>query len=205
MSHNGQATGIAKWPDGERFAAVYSAQLRLNIVAECNVREISPREFHREVGGATLAKITQAFELLAQYEWLECTRSEETDDPERIERFYRATGEAIVSEETLAGLPDSTRALIVGRVFEMLAQRTKRAMKEGTIAERRDTHMTWRPLEVDRQGWRETIERLDSLFAELPEIERRAKARLAEGDEQPVAMTVGLLGFESPRDGPKGS
>ncbi len=53
MSHNGQATGIAKWPDGERLAAVYSAPLRLSIVAECNAREISPRAFHQEVGGAS--------------------------------------------------------------------------------------------------------------------------------------------------------
>ncbi len=87
----------------------------------------------------------------------------------------------------------------------MLLQRTRRAMKAGTIVARADAHLTWRPLEVDRQGWRETIERLDSLFAELREIERRAKARLAGSGAEPVSMTVGLLGFESPRDGPKGS
>ena len=205
MSHNGQATGIARWPYAERLAAVYADSLRMNVLGECNEREISPRAFHQEVGGATLAKITQAFELLLQYEWLECTRSEETDDPERIERFYRATGEPIVPDEALAELPDSTRALIAGRVFDMLVQRTKRAMKAGTITARRDTHMTWRPLVLDREGWHETIELLNSAFQELREIEQRAKARLPSGDEEPIAMTVGLLGFESPRDGPMGS
>lgn len=205
MSHNGRATGIAKWPYAERLAAVYADSLRMNVLAECNLREMSPHGFHREVGGATLTKIVRAFELLAQYEWLECTRSEETDDPEEVERFYRGTGEAIVHEESWEEMPDSTRALVVGRVFDMFVQRTRRAMKAGTIAARADAHVTWTPLELDRQGWHETIERLNSVFREVREIEQRAKARRAEDDEEPIAMTVGLLGFESPRDGPKGS
>jgi len=205
MSHNGQATGIAKWPYAERLAAVYADSLRMNVLGECNEREVSPRSFHSEVGGATLAKITQAFELLVQYEWLECTRSEETDDPEEVERFYRGTGEAIVHEENWEELPDSTRALVVGRIVEMFMRRIRRAMKAGTIAVRSDAHVTWMPLVLDREGWHETIELLDSVFHEVRQIEQRAKARLTESDEEPIAMTVGLLGFESPRDGPKGS
>jgi hypothetical protein len=205
MSHNGQATEIAKWPYAERLAAVYADLLRMNILAECNEREISPRGFHREVGGATLPKIAQAFELLAQYGWLECTRSEETDDPEEVERFYRGTGEAIVDEAVWEELPDSTQALVTGRIVDQFVRRMRRAMKGGTITARRDTHLTWSPLVLDREGWRETIELLDSAFHGVREIGRQAKARLAEGDEEPIAMTVGLFGFESPRDGPRGS
>lgn len=204
MSHNGQAERTTKRPQSERLSAAFADSLRLNILSECNRREMSPRSFHREVGGATLPRIVRAFELLAQYEWLERTHSEEAD-VEEVERFYRSTGAIIVEEEDWGAMPDSNRALVVGRVFEGLMQRARRAMKEGTIAVRADAHLTWTPLELDRQGWHEAIGRLNSLFRELDELERRAKARLAENGEESIAMTVGLLGFESPREGPKGS
>jgi len=204
MSDSGHAQGTTRWPHSERLTAVYADLLRMNVLAECNLREMSPRGFHREVGGATLPKVAEAFELLAQYGWLERTRSEEPE-PGEVEHFYRGTGPPVVEEETWAEMPDATRALVTGRVFEMLVKRTKRAMKAGTIAVRPDAHLSWTPLELDREGWREAIGRLDALFGELPEIERRAKERLAQSGEQPIAMTVGLLGYESPREGPRGS
>lgn len=204
MSHSGHAERATKWPHAKRLSAVFASPLRMNILSECNEREMSPRSFHREVGGTTLTKVVKAFELLAQYDWLERTRSEEIDaDP--AEHRYRGTGTPIVQAEDWEELPDSTRALVAGRIFEGLVQRAKRAMKAGTIAARADAHMTWTALELDRQGWQEAIERIDAVFYGLGELERRAKARLAKSDEEPIAMTVGLLGFESPPDGPKGS
>jgi hypothetical protein len=176
----------------------------MNVLAECNRREMSPQSFHREVGGAPLTKVTAAFELLAQYEWLERTRSEEREGGE-VEPFYRGTGVPLVDAEAWDAMPDSTRALITGRVFDMLVQRTRRAMKAGTISARSDVHLSWMSLELDRQGWDEIIGRLDAVFAGLGDSEERAQARLAESGEEPIAMTVGLLGFESPRDGPRGS
>lgn len=204
MSHNGQVGEAGRWPYAERLAAVYADSLRMNILGECNGREMSPRSFHREVGGAPLTKIVRAFELLIQYEWLEHTRSEETDSEEE-ERFYRGTGYPIVRDEHWEEIPDSTRALIQGRIFDMIVRRTRRAMKAGTIAARADAHFTWTPLELDREGWHEMIGRLNEVFEALGGIGERAKARMAESGEEPIAMTVALLGFESPREGPKGS
>jgi hypothetical protein len=204
MSHSGHAERTTKWPQAKRVSAVFSSPLRMNILSECNEREMSPRSFHREVGGTTLTKVVKAFELLAQYDWLERTRSEDIDsDP--AEHRYRGTGVPIVHQETWEELPDSTRALIAGQIFGAIAKRAKHAMKTGTIAARGDAHLTWTALELDRQGWHEAIEQLDAVFYGLGELEQRAKARLAASEEEPIAMTVGLLGFESPRDGPKGS
>jgi len=44
------------------------------------------------------------------------------------------------------------------------------------------------------------IARLDSLFAALPREQERARQRMARSGEEPIAMTVALLGFESPSE-----
>jgi len=204
MSDDRQADRTAKWPYPERLAAILGDSLRIDVLTQCNLRAMSPRSFHREVGGATLTRVARAFDLLAQYEWLERTGGEDAD-AEEVDRLYRGTGPPIVYDETWEELPDSTRALATGRVFETLVRRTKRAMKEGTINARPDAHLTWTMVELDRQGWDEAIGQLNAVFEGLGELERRARARLAESGEEPIAMTVGLLGYESPREGPKGS
>ena len=146
------------------------------------------------VGGGTLTKVTEAFELLAHCEWLEWTRLE--DD----ERFYRGTGPPVVADEVFEKLPGSTKALVVSRIFEALAAQTKEAMKAGTICARPDAHFTWTPLELDQQGWEALTALLESVLLALPEEQERARARMAQSGEEPIPMTVGLLGFESPKD-----
>ncbi|HET6571297.1 MAG TPA: hypothetical protein VFG58_07405 [Solirubrobacterales bacterium] len=204
MSDNGQAVAAAKWSRAERLATLFSDPVRGRILSECNIREMSPRRFHRDLGMGTLAKLTQAFELLAQYGWLEETRSEQiADDPEQVERFYRGTEVGVIEEDTWVELPESTRALIGARILESLSIRTKEALKAGTIGGRPDQHLTWTPLELDRRGWDAVIARVDSLFYALAEEQEKARARMAESGEEPVWMTAGLLAFESPEYPPK--
>ncbi|HMJ72789.1 MAG TPA: hypothetical protein VK471_05410 [Solirubrobacterales bacterium] len=167
----------------------------MRILAECNQREMSPQSFHRLVGGGTLSKVDRAFELLVQYDWLERTRSEGEE-----EHFYRGTASPTMADEVFAALPDSTKALVTSRIFESLAARTREAMKAGTIAARPDTHFTWTPLELDQQGWDDLIARLDSIFLSLAEEQDRAQARMEDTGEEPIQMTLAMLGFESPKN-----
>ena len=194
MSQNRRTEAGSRWPQEVRLAQLVADALRLRIVIECNARETSPRGFHERVGGATLAKLTEAFELLAHYEWLEPTRGE------GAERFYRGTGPALLTAEAFERLPGSTKALADSRFFESLAARAREAMKAGTTSARPDAHLTWTPLEFDRQGWEELTAHLDAAFAELDGIRERAQARMEETGEEPIPATVALLGFESPKD-----
>ena len=194
MPHNLQIPTGSRWPEELRLSQLFGDALRLRVLGECNTRELSPRSFHAMVGGAPLPKVTEAFELLAQYEWLECTRTEDG------ERFYRGTGAPIVSKEAYEGLPDSTRALLISRIVESLTERVRESMKAGTIFARSDAHLTWTSLELDRQGWEALTERLDSLFLWLAAEQERAGTRMEETGEEPIPLTVALFGFESPKD-----
>jgi hypothetical protein len=173
-------------------------------MAECVIREMSPREFHREFGVAKLAKIEGAFELLVQYEWLQPVESDEAvPEPDPADRVHRACEAPLVEQDAWWELPDSTRALIASRVLEMLNQRARAAMKAGTLSGRPDHHVSWDVLELDREGWDAVFSKVEGVLRSLPAEKERARARMAESGEEPAQMTVGLLAFESPRPGTK--
>lgn len=193
MSYNLRTAVESRWPEEVRLSQLYADTLRIRVLGECNAREMSPQSFYELVGGGTLPKVSQAFELLVQYDWLELTRSDGD------EHFYRGTGAPVATNEVLGQLTDSTRALISSRIFESLVTRTKEAMKAGTIWARPDAHLTWTPLQLDRRGWEDLMARLDSLFDSLAGEQERAQARMAESGEEPIELTVALFGFESPK------
>ena len=199
MSHKEQVASKSRWPRALRFSQLFADPLRIRILTECNSREISPKLFHEQIGGGTLPKITHAFDLLAQYEWIEPTQSP-SEDVDPTERLYRGLELPVIRDEDMSAFPTSVRAVIVARIFESFVAQTKEAMNAGTIWARSDGHVTWHVLELDRQGWATMIARLEAIFGSVEEEQEAASARMEESGEEPISMTVGLFGFESPAD-----
>lgn len=185
----------------QRMAKLLSDPLRTDILYQCNVGEISPRGF-REVagGGPSLPKLQQTFEELEQFGWIECVPAAGGGQPpDPFDRLYRSDQWMVVDDLTWTQMPKSVRASVAMRVLEGLTARAREAMKAGTITAREDTHGTWTPLLVDRQGWEAVIGRVNGLFESLVEELEASQARIEESGEEPILMTVGLLAFESPR------
>jgi hypothetical protein len=184
-----------------RLSKVFADPLRMKILAECNMRELSPKEFHRQFGGGSLSRVSRAFDLLAEYEWLEQTRTE-TGGQRRggVEHFYIASGPAVFGEELWPEVPESMRKLVSWRILETFSGRVKDAMEAGTIDRRTDRHFSWSPLLLDQEGWDAAIARVDALFHWFFEEQERANLRMAESGEKPIPTTVALAAFESPKD-----
>lgn len=184
-----------------RMAKVFSDSLRIQILAELNVREMSPKQFFDEFGGGTLSRVSRAFEVLNEYGWLDQTRTE-TGGRRRgaVEHFYRATGPAMFEEDTWSEVPDVMKNIFTWRAFLTLGERVKEALEAGTMDAREDRHFTWMPLRLDQKGWEAVMGRLLALFYFLYEEQEAANARMAESGEDPIPMTVALAGFESPKD-----
>jgi hypothetical protein len=182
-----------------RMSAMLADQLRTNIVCECRIRPMSPRSFRQEFGGPSLAKVQEAFAALERAGWLELAADYGGRQVDELDRLYRTAAETIVNDEAYATLPDSVRSLLAMRMLESLSARTREAMRAGTIVARDDAHLTWTALSLDQRGWDAVTARLAELFGSLAEIQEAAGARMAGSGEEPIAMTVGLLGFESPR------
>ncbi len=188
------------WPLMLRLAKVYADPLRVEVIAACRVRELSPRMFHEEYGSASLARVLRAFDFLAEDGWLVQTRSE-TSDSGQVESFYRADEMPVFDEATLPGVPDQLQVHISSVIFDGLCDRVRRAMEAGTMGAREDEHLSWTALALDRRGWETMISRVDALFYSLSELQREADARMAETGERAIPVTVALAGFESPPDG----
>ncbi len=182
-----------------RLAVVYADELRMKIVTEAYMREISPTQFHREFGGGSVPRVAQHFERLAESDWLILARTE-TGGSRRgaVEHFYRATELVVFEDETWAALPASMRAAFTWITFEQLTERVSAALVAGTFNSRSDRHLSWTPILVDRLGWERLISAADVAFRTVLEEQDRANQRLAESGEMPDLATVALAIFESP-------
>jgi hypothetical protein len=184
-----------------RLSKVFADPLRMKILAECNMREMSPKQFYDEFGGGSISRVSRAFDVLAECDWLELTRTE-TGGQRRgaVEHFYRATGPAVFDETVWPSVPESMRKLVSWRILETFAEQVREAMEAGTIDAREDRHFSWMPLKLDQEGWNNAIAEVDRLFYWFQEEQQRANLRIAESGEEPIPMTVALAAFESPKD-----
>jgi DNA-binding transcriptional ArsR family regulator len=187
-----------------QLAKVLGDPEALQILAQLNIREMSPKQFHDEFGGATLAGIGRRFQKLARAGWLKLVR-EESGGKRRgaTEHFYRAIGPAILDADDWSGLPDSLKATITWKTFEQLRERVQQALSAGTFDARIDRHLSWTPLLLDQPGWEAVVTALNTLFQTIFIEARRAERRMLESGEKPIEATIALAAFESPRVGPK--
>jgi DNA-binding transcriptional ArsR family regulator len=196
-----EAKVYSNMPPAQRMAKVLADPLRIKIVSELGMREMSPKQFYDEFGGGTFSRVSRAFDVLVEYGWLRETRTE-TGGKRRgaVEHFYRATQPALFDEITWPALPDPVKEVFTGAAFETYAVRVREALEAGTIDARDDRHFSWMPLRLDQQGWKSVIARVDAIFHFLLEEQTKADARMEETGEEPIPMTVALAAFESPKD-----
>jgi hypothetical protein len=182
-----------------RLSVVFALDLRINIVTELYLREMSPTQFHKEFGGGTLSRVDKNFKKLAEHGWLRFIRSETGGDRRgATEHFYRATDLAVFDKETWALVPYSMRVAISWRTFKILAERVRDAMKAGTLEARADSHLSWTTIVLDELGWGRVVASVDALFASIFEEQGDAKLRISHSGETPMVATVALAAFESP-------
>lgn len=179
---------------------VLSDPLRLKIVTELNMREMSPTLFFARFGGGSVPRVNRHFQVLAKHGWLRLVRR--AGGGKRyggVEHFYRASKQAVFDNETWAELPYSIRAAFSSMFLEQFADRVTEAMKAGTFDSRAGRHFTWTPILLDQIGWERVIAAIDALFESLFEEQDDAKLRVHNSGEEPFFATVALMGFESPR------
>jgi hypothetical protein len=187
-----------------RVSKVFADELCLEIVAETNLREMSARQFHEDVGGASVEGIRRRFKMLEEIGWLSKV-GEKRGGRRRgaVEYFYRATGPAIFDNGAWAEVPDAVKATYSWRTFEQLSDQVRKAIDAGTFEARTDNHLSWSLLRLDQQGWERAAAAVDGLFAFAFDAQEDAKRRMASSGEAPITATLALAAFESPKDSVK--
>lgn len=182
-----------------RLAVVFADPLRLRIVTELFMREMSPTGFFAEFGGGSVPRVDRHFKTLAEHGWLNLIRKESGGRRRGgTEHFYRATELAIFDEETWSLLPYSIKVAFSWRIVEQFGERVREAIDAGTFDARPERHFTWTPIVLDRAGWDRVLAALIILFESVFEEQEDAKLRIAQSGEELILTTVAFAGFESP-------
>lgn len=181
-----------------RLGVVFADELRLKIVTELYMREMSPTQFYKAFGGGSTSRVHRNFKKLAEYQWLRFLWSQSGGRRGGPQHFYRATELAIFDDDTWGLLPYSIRAALSETIFRQFCERVREAMQAGTFDARPDRHFTWTPLLLDQSGQARVITAVDDLFESLAEEQADAKLRIFNSGETPFLATVGLGAFESP-------
>jgi hypothetical protein len=183
-----------------RLSVVWASPLRLKIVTELYLREMSPKQFHAEFGGGSISRIDKTFKKLAAHGWLRYIHSKGPGGGRRgaTEHFYRATGLAVIDEEPWALVPYSMRVAISWVTFKQLAERVRMALEAKTLMARVGSHLGWTTIALDQLGWERVVAAINTLFESIFEEQDDAKIRARHSNEKPMLATVGLAAFESP-------
>lgn len=180
-----------------KLGAVYADSLRLTIVTELFMREMSAREFFEVVGGSSYDSVRKHFAKLERYRWIRRVR-QRVSGRGRPEWVYRTTEQALIDEETWAEIPLSMRDAFTLQLMQQLSERLGIALEGGTFGMAEQVFSVLSPVRVDEAGWQAGLRALGACLVALEQEQCDAKVRLAEHCVQPTLMIVALAGFESP-------
>ena len=110
-----------------RLSVVFEVAIRMKIVLELYMREMSARQFYEEFGGGTLSRVSQNFTRLASEAWLRHHRSEGPGGTRHggVEHFFRATELPFIDGESWALVPFSVRATTTWNFLKQVMPRLR--------------------------------------------------------------------------------
>ncbi len=181
-----------------RMSVVFAVRLRMKILAELYMREMSPTRFYEEFGGGSISRVTRNFERLAEWGWLEYIRKEGPGGKRRggVEHFYRATELAYFDGETWASLPYSIRVAFSWNIFRGIAERLRVAIAAGWVEPGSKGDLTGESVSLDGVGWTNVIDAVQKHFDRSFEEQKAATLRIARSGEEAIRASVVHIAFE---------
>jgi len=184
-------------PEGitQKLAKALAHPLRMRILTSLHDGISSPNQLSQELG-EPLGNVSYHVKTLLEFDCIELVKTE----PRRgaVEHFYRATERAFLSDEDWAKIPLSARKGITGAIVGTIGEDVGRAMVEGTIDKRTDTHISRTPLLLDEQGWSDLTAILADLLERANTIQSESAARLNKDKGESINTKLAILHFETP-------
>lgn len=194
--------GRAKSKRGVNQALVKSLahELRAEILAILNERMASPNELAKELGEG-LSQVSYHVKVLKDYEVIRLVKTE----PRRgaVEHYYRATSRAYLTDRDWHELPESVRVGMSADLFQMILDDVVASLEGEVFDAREDRHMSWTPMMVDEQGWKEINGILNAALKQVIKAQEAGVKRLAKSSEAGFNMSVSMIGYEVPAESAK--
>jgi DNA-binding transcriptional ArsR family regulator len=175
-------------------------ELRAEILAILNERMASPNELAKELGEG-LSQVSYHVKVLKDYKVITLVKTE----PRRgaVEHYYRATSRAYLSDRDWHELPKSAREAMSADLFQMILDDVVASLEGEVFDQREDRHMSWTPMVVDEQGWKEINGMIDATLKQVIKAQEASVKRLAKSKEDGINMSVSMLGYEVPEKAAK--
>jgi DNA-binding transcriptional ArsR family regulator len=188
--------------DGEElidpvFVRAVSNPVRVEILLECNAAPICVSEFReRRRPKMSRQAIEKHFAVLVRSDVIEEVGTRRVKGGRA--RFYASSARAFFDEEDFESVPAAMRGTLVGSLSATLTERLQEAALAGTLEAHPERHLSWSPMKLDLTGFLDLMEELEELFLRFPTMEAEAAERMRETGDEPMHVTLGILGFESP-------
>lgn len=182
----------------DRLTAAMSHPTRLHAMAVFWEREASPREVAAELG-EPLNNVNYHVKQLLELDWIELVAQRPVRGGRVVENFYRATKGSYFDEDDLERLGPDEMNVLDTTIMALISRDVSEAMAAGTFFAHDDNQLTRIPIDVDEEGWRETIEILDRALEELMKVKAAVVRRTAESGAETIPTRVEIMHFESPR------
>jgi DNA-binding transcriptional ArsR family regulator len=179
----------------QRLVETLAHPIRLEALRIFSYQVASPSEIASELH-LTLGSLTYHVKVLRDFGCIESVRTEQVRGA--TEHFYRAVLPPHFEDKDWVKLPQVQREEVSAMVFQALFGEVLRAFHQRTFDARENRHMSWLPMELDEQGWRELVAKQLELLMEEIRIKVESAERLrAEGKSGKRVVAV-ILGFETP-------
>jgi DNA-binding transcriptional ArsR family regulator len=170
-------------------------ELRAEILAILNERMASPNELAKELDEG-LSQVSYHVKVLKDYGVIRLVKTE----PRRgaVEHYYRATSRAFLTDRDWHELPESVRIGMSADLFQAVVDDAVAAMEGETFDDREDRHLSWTPLMLDEQAWKEVQDLLGNTLKDVLKINGEAAKRLAKSKEESISASISMLCYEVP-------
>ncbi|HEV2789905.1 MAG TPA: winged helix-turn-helix domain-containing protein [Solirubrobacterales bacterium] len=178
----------------QELVKALSHPIRVEILESLQGRIASPSELSRELK-ASLGVVSYHANTLVRCGCLELVHTE----PRRgaVEHFFGITPRSSIGHQDWRQVPPALRGEITGAAVEAFIEVAASALEAGTIDARDDTTLSWMPLTVDDEGWREIAKIMEGASRQVAEAHARSAKRLAGA--KGTSIVVGLAAFEAGR------
>lgn len=184
----------------QRLIKALAHPLRAEILSLLNERVASPNELAKGLGEG-LSQVSYHVKVLHECDCIELVKTE----PRRgaVEHYYRATARAFLADDDWERLPEVVRSGLRASLLRAAVEDAMAALREGTFEARTDSHLSWTPLIVDEEGWRELTALLAETLEGVLAIQSQSAGRLAETGEKGAPAAVTMIGYEAFPEGSK--
>jgi hypothetical protein len=181
-----------------RLSVVFEVALRMQIVLELYMREMSARQFYEEFGGGSLSRVSQNFTRLAEKGWLRHVHSRGPGGTRHggVEHFFRATAPPFIDGQSWALVPFSVRAITAWNFLKLIIPRLRNDIEALADNAAYGRELTCNTFLLDEEGWMRAATATTGRFGLLFEEQEDARRRTIHSGEELVRADVFLIAFE---------